>query len=250
VSRALRSTSSLFFLRLFFVDPLAANGRRSRPEAGTARTRTPPGCRHQILGPTRNRTGPVTAHKTFKNPSVYLGLVGSLGPHSTWLLGAVRWLWLRPSMRLGPAMFRSASRGRPPPPATSTHNQGGSSWSAEREALAAQSQHGPGPPGGACANTAVGSDGRLAFARPAQPDTARSLRRLFVCGLPKVFASNRSFYRFRRRRAAQLASYSLKHLLASYSRCIICFKHKQQATQPNNSALLACQHERVRCTHM
>ena len=46
--------------------------------------------------------------------------------------------------------------------------------------------------------------------------------------------------------AAQLASYSLKHLLASYSRCINCFKHKQQATQPNTSALLACQHANVR----
>jgi hypothetical protein len=52
-----------------------------------------------------------------------------------------------------------------------------------------------------------------------------------------------------RRRAAQLASYSLKHLLASYSRCINCFKHKQQAIQPNNSALLACQHAHV-STHM
>jgi hypothetical protein len=40
-------------------------------------------------------TGPVTAHKTFKNSSVYLDLVDSLGPHSTWLLRAVRWLWLR-----------------------------------------------------------------------------------------------------------------------------------------------------------
>ena len=54
-------------------------------------------------------TGPATAHKTFKNSSVYLDLVDSLGPQSTGLVGAVRWLWLRPAMRLGPAMFRSAS---------------------------------------------------------------------------------------------------------------------------------------------
>jgi hypothetical protein len=34
-------------------------------------------------------TGPVAAHKTFKNSSVYLDLVDSLGPQSTGLVGAV-----------------------------------------------------------------------------------------------------------------------------------------------------------------
>jgi hypothetical protein len=46
----------------------------------------------------------------FKNSFVYLDLVGSLGAHSTWLLGAVMGLWLRPAMhmRLANQCCRSA----------------------------------------------------------------------------------------------------------------------------------------------
>jgi hypothetical protein len=77
---------------------------------GAARA-TPPD-REPQTGHQELDTGPVAAHKTSKNSSVYLDLVDSLGPRSTCLLRAVRWLWLRPAMRLGPAMFRSASLGR------------------------------------------------------------------------------------------------------------------------------------------
>jgi hypothetical protein len=39
----------------------------------------PPPDREPQTEPTRNRTGPVTAHQTFKNSSVYLDLSDSLG---------------------------------------------------------------------------------------------------------------------------------------------------------------------------
>jgi hypothetical protein len=52
------------------------------------------------------------ANKHRKTATCFQRSTDSLGGQSTWLLGALSGLWLRPAMRLGTEMFHNVSLGR------------------------------------------------------------------------------------------------------------------------------------------